>query len=679
MGKEEVLLMKVEILERIENLISSIEVVSKAKNKVEICNKIENLLKDLTYSDFATLFIFDKESQMLYSKKIPMLELSMLEADGCIGKVYLTKSPAIYNHLASDRDYVQEYDNPYNHKLRAQMLIPILEKGELVGVVRVSRAIGTNKKSYVQTDLDALMSIESYLIKIIRTIRLNQQLPVYDVSTKTIQNKIEKIEEKNDVDNKDDILLFLSNTVHDIRTPANSLYGFLELLEEQIEDKSLRKFIINAKESASFINTLTTTILDAAKNKYEASNNTTIETVTTVKFLSDIANTFTARMLQKKIHYFIYISPEIPKEIKIDTLKLKRILMNLIGNAYKFTPIKRQIILQVLWNSSNNTIKFSIKDTGIGIEKKDQEKLFKAFTQAQDNTYEKYGGTGLGLAISAGYVSDLGGKLKLKSEVDIGSEFYFDIPVEIVNNTPNYEKFYDLDKDIVILTDYIDGEYPNFIRKYLIAFGMPEEKIIISNKLKKEATHVICFEEKITSEILEAGKLKKFKLLLVEQKLFSLLKNKKIDNIQITSKNTYNADAIYNCVYSKKKIKVLLVDDNKININLLQSMLSTEFVVISTCLDGVSGLNILKQAAENGEKFDIVYLDEHMPGMLGSDLLDAFRSYEKKNHLAPIYAVSISGDPDLSGTNGDIFDLSINKPFNKNEVRNVIDSFKKMH
>ena len=671
--------MKNEILERIENLTSSIEEVSQAKNKVEVCEKIETLLKDLTHSDFASLFIFDKATQMLSKKNEQMLELSMVEAEGCIGKVYLTKAPAIYNHLASDKDYVQAYDNPYNHRLRAQMLMPVLEKGELVGIVRVSRAIGANKKSYTQTDLDALQSIESYLIKIIRTIRLNQQLPSCSESRKNIQNKMEEIEKENNVENKDDMLLFFSNTVHDIRTPANSLYGFLELLEEQVEDERLREFVINAKESAGFINTLTTTILDTAKNKYESSTNSKNETITTVKFLSEIANTFAARMLEKKIHYFIYISPNIPKEIKIDALKLKRTLMNLIGNAYKFTPIKRQIDLQILWDASCNSIQFSVKDTGIGIEKKDQEKLFKAFSQAQDDTHEKYGGTGLGLAISAGYVSDLGGELKLKSEVDIGSEFYFDIPVEIIDNTPSYEKFYNLDKKIVILTDYVDAKYPKFIRKYLIDLGMPEEKIVISNKLKKHTTHVICFEEKITSEILEAGKIKKFELLLVEQKLFSLLKNKKINGIKVTSKNTYNGEALHSTVFSGKKVKVLLLDDNKINISLLESMLTTEFVDIYTCLDGDTGLKMLKEAAENGEKFDVVYLDEHMPGMLGSELLHAFRSYEKLYQLAPVYAVSISGDPDLSGAEEEIFDLFVNKPFNKDEVRNVIESFKNKH
>ena len=666
--------MKIEILERIENLTSSIEEVSQAKDKVEVCKTIEMMLKDLTHSDFASLFIFDKDTQMLSKKNERMLELSMIQAEGCIGKVYLTKSSAIYNHLASDKNYVQAYDNPYNHKLRAQMLMPVLEKDELLGIVRVSRAIGANKRSYTQTDLDALMSIESYLIKIIKTIRLNQELPSCDESTKNIQYKMEEIEEENKVENKNDMLLFLSSTVHDIRTPANSLYGFLELLEEQIEDERLKEFVINAKESAGFINTLTTTILDTAKNKYESTNNTKSETITTVKFLSDIANTFAARMLEKKIHYFIYISPQIPKEIKIDTLKLKRVLMNLIGNAYKFTPIKQQIDLQILWDDSRNSIKFSVKDTGIGIEKKDQEKLFKAFSQAQDDTHKKYGGTGLGLAISAGYVSDLGGELKLKSEVDIGSEFYFDIPVEIIDNTPSYEKFYNLDKKIVILTDYVDAKYPKFIRKYLIDLGMPEEKIVISNTLKKHTTHVICFEEKISSEILEAGKIKKFELLLVEQKLFSLMNNKKINDIKVTSKDTYNGEALHSTVFSGKKVKVLLLDDNKINISLLESMLTTEYVDIHTCLDGDTGFEMLTQAAKNSEKFDVVYLDEHMPGMLGTELLRAFRNYEKKYHLAPVYAASISGDPHLSGAEEGLFNAFVNKPFNKKEVREVVQS-----
>ena len=669
--------------------LKEIVVESEQSKDINLFNeKIKYLLKNLIQSDLVSLFVYDKKTQNLnlklfYDRKNDTFEsiknndryLSMVNPQGCIGKAFLTKSPAIRNYITSDKDYFQSYDNPLKCKLKSQLIFPILDNNELLGIFRLSVTINGVLKKYTSKELALVNSAAPYLANIIKNIISNENTK--DFKTNDIQD-IQDIAEREKEVNIDDneMLLFLSNTVHDIRTPANSLYGFLELLEEQIEDERLKEFVVNAKESASFINTLTTTILDTAKNKYQSTNSTKKETITTVKFLSEIANGFAAKMLEKKIHYFIYISPQIPKEVKLDALKLKRILTNLIGNAYKFTPIKREISLRILWDASENSMKVSVRDRGIGIEESDQKKLFKAFSQAKDDTHEKYGGTGLGLAISAGYVSEMGGELKLKSELDKGSEFYFDIPVEVVDSTYSYDKFYNLDKKIVILTDFVDAKYPRFIRKYLVDLGMPEEKIVISSTLKKHTTHVICFEEKISPEILEAGKLKKFKLLLVENHLFSLLKNKEINDIQVTSKNTYNGEALHSTVFSGKKVKVLIIDDNKINISLLESMLSTEFVDIHTCLDGDTGLKMLKEAVENGEKFDVVYLDEHMPGMLGSELLHTFRSYEKKYNLAPVYAVSISGDSDLSGENGEVFDLFVNKPFNKNEVRDVIESFK---
>ena len=304
-----------------------------------------------------------------------------------------------------------------------------------------------------------------------------------------------------------------------------------------------------------------------------------------------------------------------------------------------------------------------------------QKKLFKAFAQATDDTHEKYGGTGLGLAISAGYVADLGGELKLKSKLDVGSEFYFEIPVEVVDAEPKYAPFYNLEKKIVILTEYTEAKYPAFIRKYLIDFGMPEEKIVIANTHDENATHVICFEEKITEEIIALGNSNKIKLLLVEQVLFSLLKQKEISTLPITSKNVYNADAIYSTVYSGHKTKVLIVDDNKINISLLEAMLETSYVDVTICEDAKEALKILKKASKNNSSYDIIYLDKHMPVISGTEMLTEFRAYEKKHDLKPIYAVSISGDPEVSEEEKEIMDAFVTKPFKKEEVRKVIQSF----
>jgi CheY-like chemotaxis protein len=118
----------------------------------------------------------------------------------------------------------------------------------------------------------------------------------------------------------------------------------------------------------------------------------------------------------------------------------------------------------------------------------------------------------------------------------------------------------------------------------------------------------------------------------------------------------------------------MIIDDNKINISLLESMLTIEYVEIHTCMDGSRGLEMLKEAADSGEMFDVVYLDEHMPGMLGSELLEEFRVYESFKKLNPIYAVSISGDPDITEKEKKLFDTFVNKPFNKNQIREVISS-----
>ena len=650
-------------------------------------DKLTEILNNFVQSDIISLFVYDDEKKVLQEKlyydreqqslkyiRDDSITLSMIEPKGCIGKVFLTKSAAIYNYILSDKEYVEAYDNVHENKLKAQMLMPIVENDTLLGIVTMSTVIKGSLQRYTQKELAQLKASLPYYIRLIGLLKNSEvsgdaphsdALLPHDISFETTK--------QGETVTDDSMLLFFSNTVHDIRTPANSLYGFLELLEDKLEDKRLKEFVTNAKESAAFINTLTTSILDTAKNRYQSTQSAS-EIVCPTNFISDIANTFSAKMLEKQIHYFIYISPNIPKEFKLDSMKLQRVLTNLIGNAYKFTPNKKEIHLTITWNEAKHSIHISVRDTGIGIDEENQKKLFKAFAQATDDTHEQYGGTGLGLAISAGYVADLGGELKLKSKLDVGSEFYFEIPVEVVDAEPKYAPFYNLEKKIVILTEYTEAKYPAFIRKYLIDFGMPEEKIVIANTLDENATHVICFEEKITEEIIALGNSNKIKLLLVEQVLFSLLKQKEISTLPITSKNVYNADAIYSTVYSGHKTKVLIVDDNKINISLLEAMLETSYVDVTTCEDAKEALKILKKASKNNSSYDIIYLDKHMPVISGTEMLTEFRAYEKKHDLKPIYAVSISGDPQIIEEEKELFDTFVSKPFKKEEVRNVIST-----
>ncbi len=660
----------------IEMLTKSMDEISQANDSKEINNITEKLLKEFTDSDFATLFLFDPSKQILFVEREKSTTLNMLEAEGFLGKAYLTKSPAFYNHIASDKNYVAKIDNPDNLRLRSQIVVPVVEDDNLLGIVRTSRSI-RSKKPYSKHEIELLSSLNSFLVKIIHILVSNNKAHYKTTreDTEKINEQIMEVEKNHDHSEMNtSTMMFLSNTVHDIRTPANSLFGFLELIEEQIDDKRLKSFVSNAKESAQFINTLTDSILEETKQIHEMEK-AKPTTITTIKFFTQIANTFSANMFDKKIHYLIYLDPDLPKEIKVDELKLKRILINLIGNAYKFTPKGKCVYFKVKFNKENKKLKISVIDEGIGIAEERQKEIFTAFTQADENTSIDFGGTGLGLSICAKYTSEIGGELKLKSKVDEGSKFYFSIPIEVVDKTPSYEKFKNINKNITILTDYQACIDANNIKNNLIDLGMPSEKIFISDEMNEKTTHLFCFQHKITANLLEKCVKRQIETVLVEEELFSL--SKAYQKFNIISENTYYGDTVHSSVFSGAKTKILIADDNKINIMLLESMLESEYVEIVSTLDGAEALKLLKNAHEEKNPFDIIFLDKHMPVVTGSKVIHEFRDFEVKNSLKPIFAISITGDPDLKDEEKDIYDLLVNKPFNKQKVREAVKLYKK--
>jgi signal transduction histidine kinase/CheY-like chemotaxis protein len=660
----------------IQMLTKSMHQISQAKDGKEINRITEKLLLEFTDSDLATLFLFDPVKQALFVEQENNIPLNMLEAEGFLGEAFLTKKAAFYNHVISDKKYIAKIDNPDNMRLRSQIVVPIVEDDNLLGIVRTSRSIHS-KKPYSRHELELLSSLEAFLIKIIHILVSNNKAHYKTTIEDTAKINEQIIEVSKNIDQPEvnsSTMMFLSNTVHDIRTPANSLFGFLELIEEQIEDKRLKGFISNAKESAQFINTLTDSILEETKQIHEMEKSK-LTTINTIKFFKQITNTFSANMFDKKIHYITYLDPMLPKEIKIDELKLKRVLINLIGNAYKFTPKGKSVYFNVKFNKNDKKLDISVTDEGIGISDEKKKDIFNAFTQTQADTDNHFEGTGLGLSICAKYTNNIGGELKLESKVDEGSKFYFSIPSEIVDKTPSYEKFNNLNKIITILTNDLNSIDAKNIKNTLIDLGMPSEKIFIANKVEKKTTHLFCFQHKITPEILEDCTKNKTGVVLVEEELFSL--SKAYQKFNIISENTYYGDLVHSAVFSGIKTKILIADDNKINIMLLESMLEGEYVEIISTLDGAKALELLKNAHQEKSPFDIIFLDKHMPVVTGSQVIEEFRTHEKKNRLSPIFAISITGDPNLNDKEKSIYDLLVNKPFNKQKVREAVKIYKK--
>lgn len=651
-------------------------------DNIELNTIIEKLIISVMDSEFASLWIFDEEKVVLLRERSNdcVREISMLDQRGVLSKCFLTLSGGIYNYLASEKEYRPETDNPDEIRMKSKIILPILDGERLIGIVTAYSSV-QKIKNFDEDDMELFEAIVPYLINVIYRMhpqmKQNNSEKVY-IGERLLQEShsvVEKVEEIQQIqkitETSDATLSFLSNTVHDIRTPANTLYGFLELLEGQLDNPRLLQYIHSAKESAQFINDLTTSILDRVSSQRERAKAEAVQ-ISPAKFFADIAETFSANMFNKKIAFNVYIDPLIAKEIVVEDIILKRAIMNLISNAHKFTPSKKTIDFSVQYKASTQHLRISVKDTGIGIAKEKQKEIFKAFAQAEEDTGIHYGGTGLGLSISAQFVKDLGGELKLESELDVGSTFYFDIPIKVTNKTAIFKPVQSKNIHLGILLDNKNVFTGKNLIRYLLKMGLDNENISPTkniSKLSKKTTHLICFQSQLNNDIITLTQNKNIELLVVEESFLSLIQNEVYDKLTIISQYGYYANTLHTFISNKSQMKVLIVDDDKINIKLISAILEEEFCYIETATDGETALSMLEDGVKEGEPYSLVYLDNHMPKLSGMEVITQFRAFEKKENTDPIFAVYISGDTIEKSQKKAMFDSYVGKPFNKKKIK----------
>jgi signal transduction histidine kinase/ActR/RegA family two-component response regulator len=656
-----------------------------ANDNVAINTIVENLIITAVDSEFASLWAFNESKALLLRERSDdsVRELSMLDQRGVLAKCFLTLNGGIYNYLASEKEYRPETDNPDEIRMKSKIIIPLIDDERLVGIVTAYASV-QKIKNFDEDDMELLETMVPFLINVIY--RMHPEMKEDDSErvyigerllqeSRSVVKKVEEIQEtQKTTETPDTTLTFLSNTVHDIRTPANTLYGFLELLEDQVDNPRLLQYIHNAKESAQFINELTTSILDRVSSQRERSQAKPVQ-LSPTKFFADIAEIFSANMFNKKITFNIYIDPLLPKEIVVEETMLKRVIMNLISNAYKFTPSKKTIVFSVQYEASSQRILISITDTGIGIAEEKQSEIFKAFAQAEDDTGVNYGGTGLGLSISAQYVNDLGGELKLKSELDVGSTFYFNIPIKVTNETETFKPVKNKNIDIGMLMDNKNVFSGKNLKHYLLSMGVDDENISpIKNisKAPKKMTHLICFQNQLNDDVVTFTQGKNIELLVVEELFLSLIQDEDKSNHTIISQYGYYANTLHTFISNNAQMKVLIVDDDRINIQLIRAMLEEEFCQMETAMDGEVALNMLKTSVKEGEPYSLVYLDQHMPKLSGTEVINEFRTFEKSESARPVFAVSISGDAVEENQKNKHFDMYVGKPFNKKEIKKTL-------
>lgn len=226
---------------------------------------------------------------------------------------------------------------------------------------------------------------------------------------------------------------FLANMSHEIRTPLNGIIGFSHILTQSAITIQNREYARIIYENSHALLNIINDILDISK--IEQGNIDIIqEPFESTEMFEKIVELFAVKAKEKSIRFYFYASPRIPELLIGDAVRLRQVLSNLLGNAIKFTPQNGKVrfkVRQLEFDAQSVLLRFSIEDSGLGIPKAQQKKIFEPFVQADDGIERKFGGTGLGLSISSDIVTKMDSSIQLESTVGVGSKFYFDIRLPI--------------------------------------------------------------------------------------------------------------------------------------------------------------------------------------------------------------------------------------------------------
>lgn len=219
---------------------------------------------------------------------------------------------------------------------------------------------------------------------------------------------------------------FLSVMSHEIRTPLNGIMGMLQLLDMTSLTEEQENYLSISNSASNHLLTLINDILDYSKMEVHKIELEIVE-IEVQEIIEEVENLFLSQVKERDIEFEIYIDKSIPKVLLGDKHRTKQVLFNLMSNAIKFTSdgtIKLSVDLEST-SEESATLKWSVKDTGIGLSESQTKRIFDIFSQGESSTTRQYGGTGLGLSISKGLVELMGGRIWVDSTVDMGSEFTF--------------------------------------------------------------------------------------------------------------------------------------------------------------------------------------------------------------------------------------------------------------